>query len=272
MHNRIEEFGGQGELILFAHANGYPPGCYRQLINQLTENHQLIGINHRALWSKQLPAKNIRWNVYADDLLESIKHCSNQPVWLMGHSLGATSAILSAFKKPELIKGLLLLDPVLLPTRVIAGIKFTPHVFKQRIHLFRKTLSRPDSWSSREEAFQFHRSKRAFLQFDDETLWDYINGGTIEKNKHIELAFSKYWEAHIYGTAPWMWGSLHKLKVPTLGVRGQHSDVLTKNYWQRWHRVQPKATLIELKNSGHLLPLEKPQETARIINDFLGNI
>jgi pimeloyl-ACP methyl ester carboxylesterase len=269
MKNRIDNLGGDGPPLFLAHANGYPPACYRQLTAGLTPHHQLIGLKHRALRSKPHPPAKIRWDSYAQDMIDSIRHYSDEPAWVMGHSLGATTAILAALQQPELFKGLILLDPVLLPTRIILGLKLLPDKARKRLRIVRKTLGRPDRWPTPADAFSFHRNKPAFKGLQDDALWDYINGATRRMDDSTQLAFSKYWEAHIYSTPPWMWGSLHKLKLPVLCIRGQYSDVFTQRYWQRWQRAQTKAENIEIANCGHLFPLEKPQETAHIILRFL---
>lgn len=278
MINRLDDFGGEGPLVLFAHANGYPPQCYRQLQSALSSDYHLIGLKHRALWSRPNPPAKINWNAYAQDLIQLAEYCCEQSnersVWIMGHSLGATSALLAALKREKLFKGLILLDPVLLPTRLVTGLKVIPRRLHKKFSIISKTLGRPDRWQSKRDAFDFHRDKRAYQNLSDESLWDFINGGTVKsgavhREHEIQLAFSKYWEAHIYSTPPWMWGALHKLKLPTLGVRGEHSDVLKPLYWQRWQRRQPGGIFKEIPDCGHLLPLEKPMETAQVILNFL---
>ena len=37
------DFGGRGPEMHFLHANGYPPECYRPLLELLRDQHRLIG-------------------------------------------------------------------------------------------------------------------------------------------------------------------------------------------------------------------------------------
>ena len=39
----IEHFGGQGERLFFAHANGYPPGSYAHLFRDLGRHFEKGG-------------------------------------------------------------------------------------------------------------------------------------------------------------------------------------------------------------------------------------
>ena len=59
-----------------------------------------------------------------------------------------------------------------------------------------------------------------------------------------------------------------RLKMPTLGLVAKESDVITPGVFRRWQRVQPEADL-QLCPGGHLLPLERPEETAERVLGFL---
>ena len=73
MKNRIDTFGSSGEAVFFAHANGLPPGSYRQLFDVLAPEYQILGIRHRPLWSESLPEAVDNWHHLTDDLLDTIK-------------------------------------------------------------------------------------------------------------------------------------------------------------------------------------------------------
>ena len=44
------DFCGHGPTLHLAHANGFPPGTYRQLANALTSDYHVIALPSRALW------------------------------------------------------------------------------------------------------------------------------------------------------------------------------------------------------------------------------
>ena len=106
--------------MLFSHANGYPPDSYRVLLTSLSDN---LGVPvsthaHRPLVSDEPPPRFLTWQTYASDLIERIEGDAQGPVWLIGHSMGAASAVPAAARRPALFAGIVALDPVLVPTRI----------------------------------------------------------------------------------------------------------------------------------------------------------
>ena len=269
MLRRLEEFGGNGLPIVFAHANGYPVGSYRQFIACLTEHAAVTGFHQRPLWSPETAPARLNWNLFVDDLIETLEATQDGPVWMMGHSMGAAIATLAAAKKPSLFRGLIMIDPLYLLTRRVLAQKVTPLHKLDQMPLVSKTLTRPDRFSSEQEAFDFYRPKRAFSNFSDAVLWDYVRASTKPGEEgELQLAYGREWEAAAYRSAPFIWGAVNKIRLPVLGLRGQTSDTLSEKAFKRWQRLQPQADLRNCQG-GHLLPLEYPQQTAQHVIEFL---
>ncbi|MBM70018.1 MAG: alpha/beta hydrolase [Haliea sp.] len=269
MQERLESFGGAGSKLVFAHANGYPPGSYRRLLAPLAEHFSVSGYRHRPLWSREPAPARANWRQFADDLIATLEHSDGEPVWIMGHSLGGVVAMLAACKRPELFRGLVLLDPVFMPMRLALGLNLTPRSRLARIPMVRRALRRPGRFSSVQQAYAFHRDKRAYSGISDDVLWDYIRAGVrATADGDWELAYSGAWEAAVYSSLPLVWPRLWKLRLPTLGLRGEHSDILSAAGLRRWAALQPAAELDTLPG-GHLFPLEHPDATARRVLDFL---
>ncbi|MEM7691719.1 MAG: alpha/beta hydrolase, partial [Pseudomonadota bacterium] len=62
--------------------------------------------------------------------------------------------------------------------------------------------------------------------------------------------------------------SIKSLRVPTLGLRGVDSYILSEEFCRNWQRWQPAAK-IESIDGGHLFPMERPEETANVVLPFL---
>ena len=63
------DFGGDGPLLHFAHANAYPPACYQQMIAPLLPHYHVIGVQNRPLWPGCQPEELTSWEMLADDLI-----------------------------------------------------------------------------------------------------------------------------------------------------------------------------------------------------------
>lgn len=271
MQDRIEALGGSGQPVVFAHANGYPPGSYRAFLEPLLGHCELTAYCHRPLWPGNRPAPvRADWAQFSKDLSTTLQASFQQPVWMMGHSLGAVVAMLAAVRKPTLFRGLILIDPVFVATRRAVALRMVPRDKVQNVALVRRALNRPRQFCDSREAFDFHRSKRAFAGMSDEVLWDYVGAGTEPSaDGGIQLAYPPAWEAAVYASVPIVWPRLVRLRLPTLGLRGEDSEVLSASALRRWHRLQPRAELHTCAG-GHLLPLEQPAATAARVIDFLG--
>lgn len=257
-----ETFGGEGEPLLFAHANGYPPGSYRSLFRALEQRFTIGALEHRPLWAGRQPPERLHWQLFVDDMLKGMEAHFDEPVWVMGHSMGGTIAALAALREPERFKGLVLLDPVFLPDRHALPARFMPRSRAEKMPMIRRALARPEYFASHDEAFAFYRGKRAFHGLSDEALRHYVEASKAPtEDGRVQLRFSPAWEAAIYRSAPSVRRLLKRLSVKIVALRGRDSDTLSPLMWQRLQHLQPRGGFAEVPG-GHLFPLEHPRETA----------
>lgn len=259
----LEKFGGKGAPLLFAHANGYPPGSYRELFMHLEDHFEIDALEHRPLWGGREPPRRLKWQLFADDMLRAMEGRYTEPVWVMGHSMGGVIAALAARQRPEKIAGLILLDPVFLPDRFVMATRLMPEKKRQQMPMLRRALSRPEHFESHAAAFEFYRGKRAFKGLSDDALAHYVHASkSPAADGGVQLRYSGAWEAAVYGSAPSARPLMKRMRVPTLAMRGADSDTLRPEIWARWQHWQPQASFMEIPG-GHLFPLESPQATAR---------
>ena len=257
--------------VLFSHANGYPPESYRALLSDLgTQLGAEVNTHaHRQLVSDGPAPTFLSWQVYASDLIDRIERDAPGPVWLVGHSMGAASAILAAARRPELFSGIVALDPVLVPSRIWFWSRIFSFFKPDAVPIVARALARPHSFTSRQAAFDFYRSKRVFTQIRDEVLMDYVAAGHRETAEgELVLRHSGAWEACIYRSVPRMTGSLKSVSCPVLIVAGDTSNVLDT---QRLAWAKSLNSLVSVTSlpGGHLLPLETPEACARVAAEFI---
>lgn len=258
--------------LVFAHANGYPPESYRALLNPLAGDFRVYTLEHRPFWQEGQAPRSLNWRVYARDLITTLERELDEPVFLVGHSMGAITGMLAALERPAMFRGLVALDPVLLPFGLWLAGRITTQVLRSDIPIAQKALSRPHQFQSHEAAFLFYRSKRPFRRVGDDVLWDYVVSAHREVTGHgVELRWSGAWEACVYRSAPWLFGRLSRLALPMMGVAGDSSDVLTPAALASWQAANPQLELHVL-NGGHLIPLEAPEHCAALVGDFLATV
>lgn len=264
----IQHFAGSASTkICFAHANGYPPGSYRPLLEALADFASVYTYDHLPLRMPEGPYKGVKWGHFADDYVGQLQRAFDEPVVLLGHSLGGTVSMLTAAQQSHLCSRLILLDPVFIPPKLQLAMRLLPRSKRQQMPMVRKALRRPNFFSDYTEAFQFHRKARAFANFSDDALWGYIHAGFGQHDDGVALRFSREWEAEIYMSAPWVWSKLKRLSTPTLGLVGEQSDVVHEPVVQRWKKTQKGVTIVPMRG-GHLFPLESPDAVVPLVKQF----
>ena len=63
--------------------------------------------------------------------------------------------------------------------------------------------------------------------------------------------------------------NIHKIQQPTLVLWGDQDKLIPLNNANRFHEDLPNSTLVILKNSGHVPMEENPEESLKVVLDFL---
>jgi len=263
----------QKPLLHLAHANGFPPSTYTRALKPLFEKFHVISFYARPFWPDCPPAETLKdWSVFADDLLKGLESVKAKKIIGIGHSLGGVATLTAAIRQPELFSRVILIDPTMLPPaflRKVAWFKWLG--MESRTDLIQGALRRRRHWDSREQVYQSFKEKPLLKKWLDEILQAYVDGMTAPSEKGgVELVYSPEWEAQIYRTIPTdVWKKVSLLRSPALVIRGENSNTFTSESEEAFRKANPSASFAVVKNAGHLVPQEQPDETGRIVTDFL---
>ncbi len=268
--------GGTGRSLVFLHANGFPPACYDPLLELLSQTFAVKAVLQRPLWLDARPEDMGDWSVLSHDLLRFLEQEQLRSVIAVGHSMGAIAALRAAVWAPERFHAMVLLEPVLLPRRVMLEwwlVRATG--LGTRLHpLIPGALRRQRRFGNLEDAYERYRGRPIFRYFSDQALRAYIMGMTSKgADGAFELTYSPEWEARVYDTGVWndwdLWRALPSLRTPTLFVRGAESDTLRTSVTGEVARRSPQVRIVVMERATHLLPLERPGETSELIRGFV---
>lgn len=258
-----------------AHANGFPPEVYQEMVRPFLDNYHVVALPARPLWESPPPPEDFAgWQVMADDLIAGIEAYQLGPVVGIGHSMGGTASLIASTKRPDLFRALVLLDPVLFPPSIIDVFIQHPHL---EFPLVQGALRRRREWESREAAFERFYGRGLFQNWSETAVWAYVDGLTRPSDSGgIELRYSPEWEARIYQTAPlstngW-WDWLKAVNVPILTLQGKDTDTFVDDSVVLWEQTRPDLEVVRIPNTGHLFPMQVPQQVAHHIQTFLGTI
>ncbi len=269
------DYGGNGAPLHFLHANGYPPDCYKPLLDLLKTQYHTFGMTLRPLWLDSRIEDLHDWRPLSDDLLRFLSSHESAPVIGVGHSVGGIVTLRAALRDPGKFRALVLLDPVLfMPTFLVGWNLIRAMGLGSKLHpKITSAMKRRRTFDNLDTVFRGYRSRNVFKYLSDESLRAYIAGITKQKaDGSYELVYSPEWEAHIYLTGLRdfdLWRKLPNLKIPTLIIRGAETDTFLENAANLVTKKNPNIQIQNLEKATHLLPLEKPQEIFESIKNFL---
>ena len=273
------DFGGTGLPIHFLHANGYPPACYRPLLEKLAGKYHVVGMLLRPLWPDSNSQEISDWSPFSDDLRRFVVAQRLPPLIGVGHSIGAIVTLRAALQEPGLFRALVLIDPVLFPRYFMLEWNLLRTAgLGHRLHpLIGAALKRRRIFDDLEKVFAGYRRRPVFRYFSDANLRAFIQGMTRRMaDGRYELAYSPEWEARIYYTGIWhdwdLWSGINHLEIPTLILRGAETNTFWESTARMVQKRNPGIKIISLEHTTHLLPLEKPEEVFEATEEFVRSL
>ena len=263
------------EPVHFYHANGFPAGVYMPFLNQLNLSFDVYALNSRATHPDAGKPDHSDWHVFADDLIEFIEHNLQHPIIAVGHSLGASSTILAAVKRPDLFKALVLIEPAMVNLSTSLLLKLMPKKAIHNTKLVKGTASKPDSWGAKEEYGNYIKKFKGYHQFSNETFDAFMDHGIKKIENNYRLVFHKEWEAYNYTNPPYLMNKLKKLdelNIPTVAIRGKPNLFFSDQLWNKWQAKQPNAIYLENFEFTHLFPLEAPAACMKLVTEGLSKL
>lgn len=257
------------ECIHFAHANGFPAGSYRQVFNALPANIQIIA-KDKFVHDTAYPLVD-NWLHQVTELTDYVQANSEQPVVAVGHSFGAVISYLACCQRPDLFKGLIMLDPPLFTGaaeplfRLLKKTKWIDRLTPAGI-----TMGRKSRWRSEQNLVDYFASKGLFKDMDRRCIHDYVESATENTAEWRSLHFDVPTEAQVFRTIPTNLSNYTgQLTTPAVLLTGAHTKVCMPLMRRAFLRANPQIQYQTLDFGGHMFPLEQPERTAQVIDHWL---
>ncbi|KAF3929244.1 hypothetical protein AA313_de0205154 [Arthrobotrys entomopaga] len=284
--------------LLCAHGNGFHKELYEPFFECLVEEYEKKGTKIRGIWIADFHNQgdsgvvnegklggDVSWFDHSRDLLSLVSYFPKdivRPIAAIGHSMGACQLFRLSVMHPTLFTCLVGLDPT------ISAVS----LFPEDSNPITASAKRRDIWPSREAAVKFFKSRPWYQNWDPEVLdlhMQYglrklptplypdvtkVEGGenavTLATTKHQECF--TFWRTTIQDRTDTkdMFRLLKEVKTPVCYIQGGDSPINYGNGNEVKMEHTPKPCEMHvLPGVGHLVPQEKPRETAEIAADYI---
>ncbi|MGB9339511.1 MAG: alpha/beta hydrolase [Polyangiales bacterium] len=261
------EASGEAKLCVhFAHATGFNGETYRGLLEALDPSfdlHLMDARGHGRTRATADPKRLRSWAPYRRDL-ETFVETLPQPLVLAGHSLGATVSMELAARRPDLVQGLVLVDPVIVPPRLIPmmAVARALGLADRIVPIAKMAARRRMEFQSKEHAVENYVGKGAFRTWPRDWIEAYVDGGTVAtETGTVRLSCDPAWESQSFAAATVSpYRALRKVRCPITLITREHSaPPFTHESRDAFMRCQPDTRLLVLEDATHFIPMERPE-------------
>ncbi len=259
--------------IVFAHGNGFPAGTYARLFEAWRAAGYEVLAPRRFGHDPRFPVSD-GWGRLRDELAHFIERHATAPVFLVGHSLGGLLCLKTASRRPQLARGVVVLDsPIFAGWRaqVVHLAKVTG--LMRRVSPGRISRRRRREWPSHEAVRQHFSGKSVFAGWDPRVLDDYLRAGFEEREGRVRLAFEPEVETRIYDTLPHDLARTlrrHPVSCPVGFVAGTRSEEMRQGGTALAQRLA--GARFRWIEGTHLYPMESPAPTAALVLELLADM
>ena len=206
-------------------------------------------------------AKLYTWPQYVADMVTLLARLDVESVSWLGTSMGGFVGMALAAQPGSPVKKLVLNDAA-------------PVIGKAALERIGSYLGQARSFASLEEAEQYVRAIAAPFGPHTDAQWRFLAETWVRRNEdgswrpHYDTRIAEAYRATMPDKDLELWHLYDAVRCPTLLVRGELSDVVSRQVAAEMTRRGPKAKVAEIRGVGHAPTLLQPDQIA-LVRDFL---
>ena len=245
----------------WAHATGFHGRLYHPLLDELATDVNVLAWDMRG-HGASAGAANLStfrgWETYYRDLI-ALLECLDEPVWLAGHSIGATTSIMAAARRPDKVLGLVLAEPVIMDPMQGLKLWLTKLLRQsQRLSLAAGAARRRRVFQSHAAALENYRGRGGFKTWPEAWLNAYVQHAFVPQGDQVQLACAPEWESTTFAhTEHNPWPGIRQLRCPVIALAAERGSTFSPKAQKRLKALLPSADVRVLEGTTHFLPMEQ---------------
>ncbi|OAN92927.1 alpha/beta hydrolase [Marinobacter sp. EhC06] len=250
----------------WAHATGFHGRLYRPLLDELATDVNVLAWDMRG-HGASAGAANLStfrgWETYYRDMT-ALLDSQDEPVWLAGHSIGATTSIMAAARRPEKVLGLILAEPVIMDQGQGLKLGLTKLIRQShRLSLAAGAARRRRVFDSHAVALDNYRGRGGFKTWPEAWLNAYVQHAFVPQGDQVQLACAPEWESATFAhTEHNPWPGIRQLRCPVIALAAERGSTFSPKAQKRLKALLPSADVRVLEGTTHFLPMEQ-KDTVR---------
>jgi pimeloyl-ACP methyl ester carboxylesterase len=253
----------EGEKLVFLHGLLGSGINWRKITKPFSSDFHILIFDQRGHGRSFQPPSGYRTEDYALDLKKILQELGWGPVNLVGHSMGGRNALKFVKLYPDLVARLVIVDIGAEPQEgagedILKMINMVPVPFATRAQAkeffqeqFPKMLGGKASSEALSQFFYTNMKENERGEID----WRFFKPGIVETLQE--------------GRREDYWPLLEALRVPTLVVRGERSETLSPEIYQRMLTCNNLLKGAVVAGAGHWVHSDQPEAFVEILKDFL---
>jgi pimeloyl-ACP methyl ester carboxylesterase len=248
--------------IILLHGNTANAWWWEPLARVIAADYRLLALDQRghgdSQWAR--PAAYSPTD-YANDIVRFIAHAAaaaEQPV-VVGHSMGGLNVLAFARLHPDVARGAIAIDIPVTSTRgrdrYLERLKLLPVVTYPDLATARARF-RLIPKEGAVAADVLHEIAEKSLARTEEGRWT--------------LKFDR--ECFFGGDGMVVLDTIRQISIPMMLVRGGHSRIMTAEGAEHARAVNPNVRVVTIADAHHHVILERPEEVARLIEQFAASL
>ncbi|MNJ92820.1 Non-heme chloroperoxidase [compost metagenome] len=237
---------------------------WRKIVSALEETEQCLVYDQRGHGKSFQPAEGYGPEDYADDLKMIVDELGWDQFILVGHSMGGRNVLNFASRFPEMLTHLVIED---------IGPETAPNAHEYYEYLLNLVPTPFPSRAAAKDFFNGEFQRTAKTREKVEVMAGYFYANMEEKpDGTVDWRFSKHGiiESVKSGRNRDRWDEIKGLTVPTLLVRGENSNELSRENYLKMLASNPMIKGVEIPGAGHWVHSDQSQAFIDVLKTFVG--